>query len=225
MADTVGTGIMGKLGNKGGVSVRIDFHNTSICFVNSHLAADVSQCERRNQDYDDINARTVLTDNRSSTTRQIKDHDMIYWLGDLNYRINDLDTMTVRELLDKKQFEILLNNDQFRMQVKQRKIFVGYEEGPINFVPTYKYDLGTDNWDSSEKARTPSWTDRILWKAKGNSISLKSYQSHMSLKISDHKPVSAIMNAGNVPYEKSFIIRKLMNSVLSICRYNLIKFY
>lgn len=43
-------------------------------------------------------------------------------------------------------------------------MFQGYEEGVINFAPTYKYDLFCDDYDTSEKARVPSWTDRCLWK-------------------------------------------------------------
>lgn len=39
-------------------------------------------------------------------------------------------------------------------------VFPGYEEGAITFKPTYKYDNGTDVYDSSEKQRVPSWTGK-----------------------------------------------------------------
>lgn len=39
-----------------------------------------------------------------------------------------------------------------------RLAFEGYQEGPILFRPTYRYDVGTDNYDTSEKMRIPAWT-------------------------------------------------------------------
>lgn len=43
-------------------------------------------------------------------------------------------------------------------------VFRGFQEGPLTFAPTYKYDPGTETFDSSAKQRTPSYTDRILFK-------------------------------------------------------------
>lgn len=43
------------------------------------------------------------------------------------------------------------------------RAFQGYSEGPILFPPTFKYDKGSDQFDSSSKARPPAWTDRVLY--------------------------------------------------------------
>ncbi|MCJ1304498.1 hypothetical protein MMC08_007311 [Hypocenomyce scalaris] len=62
----------------------------------------------------------------------------------------------------------LLPHDQLHMQMRARKAFYdGWREGPINFLPTYKYDVGSVGmFDSSEKRRGPSWCDRILYRTR-----------------------------------------------------------
>ncbi|KAH6655217.1 Endonuclease/exonuclease/phosphatase [Truncatella angustata] len=62
----------------------------------------------------------------------------------------------------------LLPHDQLATTIKDRKAFhEGWSEGPITFLPSYKYDIGTVGlFDSSEKRRAPSWCDRILYRTK-----------------------------------------------------------
>ena len=45
-------------------------------------------------------------------------------------------------------------------------MFQRYSEGLLDFAPTFKYDMFSDDYDTSEKARVPAWCDRILWKRK-----------------------------------------------------------
>lgn len=116
----------------------------------------------------------------------------MFWIGDLNYRLTENPAKSL--FTDDNNIGEVIRFDQLYQEMQRKRVFQNYIEGPITFRPTYKYDPGTDNWDSSEKNRAPAWCDRVLW--KGDHISQLSYNNVMSLKLSDHKPVYAVFSAG-----------------------------
>jgi endonuclease/exonuclease/phosphatase family metal-dependent hydrolase len=179
------TGLSGMAGNKGAVAIRMEYANTSLCFVTAHLAAGFSNYEDRNRDY-----RTISQGLRFQRNRTIDDHESVFWFGDFNYRIG-LGNDKVRMLIDHGDLDTLLENDQLYIQRTRSSVsnvFDHYDEAKITFLPTYKFDLGTDTYDTSEKGRIPAWTDRVL--KKGNNIRQISYNS-APLRFSDHRPVYA----------------------------------
>ncbi|VDP08806.1 unnamed protein product [Soboliphyme baturini] len=98
----------------------------------------------------------------------------IFWFGDLNYRLRS-DPLGILGISEIKRACQLIG-----------LIFQEFSEGAINFLPTYKYDTGTDYWDTSDKCRAPAWCDRILY--MGDNIRQLEYKSIPSIRLSDHKP-------------------------------------
>lgn len=192
------TNFGGLLGSKGAVSIRFEIGQTSICFVNSHLTAHLQYVNERIKDYDDI----IETQTFKNSTN-IMDHDYVYWLGDLNFRINELDKTAIEKSIDLGEYRSLLEKDQLRNAMRDGLIFVGFDEGNINFAPTYKFDLKSDKYDSGPKKRKPAYTDRILFYASDFSTDddvnkvfktqVMEYRANFdeTFRISDHRPVNA----------------------------------
>lgn len=182
------TALGGITGNKGGVAVGFKYANTRFMFINSHLAAGINNVEDRHNDY-----KLLSNGLRLSGNRRMKDVDVVIWVGDLNFRV-DLPNETVRKMMDQKSkaefIQRLQQHDQLIRQMERGETFPYFNEQKINFMPTYKFDAGTTHYDTSEKQRTPSWTDRIL--LKGQRVKQRSYDSVPQITFSDHRPVYAI---------------------------------
>ncbi|WFC98266.1 hypothetical protein MYAM1_000991 [Malassezia yamatoensis] len=64
-----------------------------------------------------------------------------------------------------------------------------------NLAPTYKYKVNasTKSSDVLSFKRLPGWPDRILWSQK-DEIHCELYRSVMAMRVSDHKPITTILN-------------------------------
>jgi hypothetical protein len=79
------TGIANIIGNKGGMMVSFWIHNTSFCFISSHLAAKPHNVDLRKSNYYDLitNLRTGVHEIES-----IFQFDYVFWFGDMNFRVD-----------------------------------------------------------------------------------------------------------------------------------------
>lgn len=160
--------------------MRVD--DTSLAFVTAHFAAGQSNVEERNRDY------WTITNGLHFRGFKLADTDHVFWFGDFNYRI-DLENHHVRNKISHSDYGDLWAHDQLSIQIASGNAFKGFQEGSLNFDPTYKYDNGTITYDTSEKSRTPAWTDRVLF--KGSDIRILEYGRGNQV-MSDHRPVKAM---------------------------------
>ncbi|CAG8559405.1 7304_t:CDS:2, partial [Acaulospora morrowiae] len=190
------TGLKGYHGNKGSIATRFVYKDSSICFVNCHLAAGQAQIKERNTDVGNILDNTefplravdesIFVHGGDGT--MISDHEICFLSGDLNYRI-DMPREDVLKAVKKKDYALLFEHDQLYRQFQRNPGFRlrAFSEGRPDFAPTYKYNPGEDQYDTSEKKRTPAWCDRILYRAPN--IEQEHYKRY-ECNVSDHKPIS-----------------------------------
>jgi hypothetical protein len=188
-------------GNKGGIAIRFLFDHTSLCFVNCHLAAGQSHVRQRNSDAEGILQLANLEPLpqyydvfvNGGDGNFVLDHEICFMSGDFNYRI-DMSREQVLKLLSGPNkdavYSTLQKEDQLRKQEFTNPLFklLIFNESPIRFDPTYKYDPGTDFYDRSEKKRIPAWCDRVLY--RGPYLQNQHYTRHEP-RASDHRPISA----------------------------------
>ncbi|KAF8588898.1 DNase I-like protein [Ramaria rubella] len=145
--------IGGRLGNKGGVGVSVNFNGTTLLFINAHLAAHEGKVPLR-------------VANLAKIKSYLFDHTWIF--GDLNFRL-DISRLHADWLISQKGMYELLHNFLFfhyvvtmvpltgmcreeytqalafdqlsKLMTDGDPTFEGLHEAKINFPPTFKYDV------------------------------------------------------------------------------------
>lgn len=184
--------------------MRFFLDDSSLCFINCHLAAGQSHTISRNNDIAAILESNSLPLEISGSARSdmfvgggdgsmILDHEICILNGDLNYRI-DHGRDSIINRVKNNDLGPLLERDQLLVERKKNPGFRlrVFQEGMITFQPTYKYDVGSDTYDSSEKKRSPAWCDRLLYRGLAN-IKQVQYR-RWEVKASDHRPVSGVFH-------------------------------
>jgi hypothetical protein len=139
-SDSVATGAMGIMGNKGAVGVSLRVLKTSLLLVNAHLAPHAHRCEARNRMFRDIASHLRLGNRDQQLLTQF---DAVIWLGDLNYRV----TRPQKEIIDaiaQSNWQYLSNNDELRIEMARGAAFSGFHEADLAFAPSYRFVLSRD---------------------------------------------------------------------------------
>lgn len=135
--DTVGVGVMDVGGNKGGVGARFQICDSSFAVVCCHLAAHQHDVKGRNADQHTI-AHKLFQDGAG----HIMEHDVVFWFGDLNYRI-EIPLEQCYERIAYQDWIGLQVHDQLLQERTAGHAFQLFHEGAVLFPPTYKYQPGT----------------------------------------------------------------------------------
>ncbi|XP_037634821.1 phosphatidylinositol polyphosphate 5-phosphatase type IV [Sebastes umbrosus] len=199
---TVTTRIISQIKTKGAVGIAFTFFGTSFLFITSHFTSGDAKVYERVLDYNKIVEALSLPKGlpdtnpyRSTPSDVTTRFDQVFWFGDFNFRLSK-DRVDVEAIMKRTaggDMGPLLEHDQLSKEMKDGSIFKGFQEAPIHFLPTYKFDIGCDVYDTTSKQRTPSYTDRILFRSRqADDIKVFKYTSCSSIKTSDHRPVISV---------------------------------
>jgi endonuclease/exonuclease/phosphatase family metal-dependent hydrolase len=201
------TGVGGRYGNKGALVTRLVIHSSTLCIINAHLSSGQEALSARESDLAKIFTGTRLasqSDHDSLILRgdgdgtRISEQEMCILFGDLNYRLSLERKSAEQQLsdisLDKYYDQIVRKYDQLDRTRRRipRHPLRNFTEASITFKPTYKYDLNSEQFDSGEKSRVPSYCDRVLVRGPfAGGLEIKEYGSVQNQRRSDHRPVYA----------------------------------
>jgi hypothetical protein len=190
------TGIGNMLANKGGIVVTLNYKKTRMTFLSAHLAA------HEGKSYYDArcdNIRCILRDSKTFVDLSSKldvamtSHHM-FVMGDLNFRTrfeeSEDSVQRALDLIQAEDYKGLYEFDELHKGIQDGDLLVDFQTLPCLFPPTFK--VQREAGFVYKKQRTPSYTDRILFKSAaglGDNLEALAYEPCVDFITSDHKPV------------------------------------
>ncbi|KIJ66753.1 hypothetical protein HYDPIDRAFT_108686 [Hydnomerulius pinastri MD-312] len=138
--------IGGRVGNKGGVGISLKIDGTTFLFLNAHLAAHEGKVHHRLANLAKIKSELAVDDflqpdDPRMMAEDVTDRfDYTFLCGDLNFRL-DITRLHADWLISRQEYGQALAFDQLKKQMETSSAFSGFHEAPINFPPTFKYDV------------------------------------------------------------------------------------
>ena len=152
---------------------KIILRDTSLCFVNSHLAAHEGQqkCAQRC-----ANVASIMKGARVGNTSVdlgCQFHHA-FWFGDMNFRMDVVDDQgkaikkkeakidQIRGLVKQGDWATLQSYDELLREIAQCRVLSDWQTCQCRFPPTFKVERNAAK-EVYKANRTPSYTDRILF--------------------------------------------------------------
>lgn len=214
---TTGTGLFGRIGNKGACGISLFIGNdplipdsgTELILVNCHLSAgeDVSVLNRRRWELEEIGSQFGFSSKTSDAklfdedAPELENSDLeghvenIKPSGLLKKLILLVGDLNYRLDMDKKLAKDLMESKDYETLLVHDLLEFQRKEGKVlkGFLEGDIQFPPTYKYDGDQlnDQRTPSYCDRILYQADESGLSQTSYGSDGTYILSDHKPVFA----------------------------------
>mmetsp|Transcript_17179 Transcript_17179/g.39684 ORF Transcript_17179/g.39684 Transcript_17179/m.39684 type:complete len:727 (-) Transcript_17179:40-2220(-) len=190
----------GGLANKGGIVAECDVNSgTRISFLTAHLEAHegLAKYNTRCSTVSDIFEGTKSNHKDLDCDVSMTSH-FTFAMGDLNFRTrlpnfemgSDEHVRAAHSLAERKDWDAINEHDELSLALRNKECFARFLTPKCYFPPTFKIQRAEGyNYVSN---RSPSYTDRILYKSNNNlsqMICLQAYGPVDNFTTSDHKPM------------------------------------
>jgi hypothetical protein len=203
--------------DKGAVGLYLAAAN--VLFVNCHLCG-TNQYNVPEAEFDAVRLRQLQAI-QGGLSGRLRNHPSLVLLGDFNYRVEMFcspedkgkggkDFQAVDALIAGGESAHLLQlykgHDRLRPLLNMRSCESELLQGCVDGLsvallegqhlpPTFSFRQGDVHPRQYQTKRTPSWTDRVLW--RDLSVHAALFDSVRDVRVSDHEPVYAVLDVQN----------------------------